>query len=305
MPTTSTSQPTSVGVIGTGRIGACMATNLHEAGFTVHVHDIRRQAAEHLVQSGCHWADTPSLLAAECDVSIASLPGPAQVESVALGPDGVLAGARPGHVYIDTTSSLPSLIQQVAREAAARGTRVIDAPLTGGTTGAAAGELTFIAGGDADALDAVQPILEVLGKRTFHMGPVGSGCAAKLVNNMLGQIQIYSFSEALALAATFGLDVGQVVELLGSAHTGSGILTTYLATKGLSGDFEPGFTLDLAFKDQTLISQLGRELGVPLYFNALVLQRIADARARGLGELDHTAALLPLEELLGIRIRLS
>jgi 3-hydroxyisobutyrate dehydrogenase-like beta-hydroxyacid dehydrogenase len=100
---------------------------------------------------------------------------------------------------------------------------------------------------------------------------------------MLGQIQIYSFAEALGLAAKFGLDVKQVVELLSQGQTGSGILTHFYANKGLKGDFEPGFTVDLAFKDQALISQLGRELGVPLYFNALVVQRIADMRARGLG----------------------
>jgi 3-hydroxyisobutyrate dehydrogenase-like beta-hydroxyacid dehydrogenase len=206
-------------------------------------------------------------------------------------------------VYVDTTSSLPSLVQRVAGVAAAREVRVVDAPLTGGTTGAASGELTFIAGGEPDALEAAAPVLDVLGKRTFHMGPVGSGCAAKLVNNMIGQVQVHSFAEALALATKFGLDVGQVVELLGSADTGSGILTKYLAAKGLRGDFEPGFTVDLAFKDQTLIAELGRELGVPLHFNALVLQRIAETRARGFGGLDHTAALLPLEELLGVRIR--
>jgi len=295
----------NVGLIGTGRIGAHMAANLLRAGHRVYVHDINKTAAADLIADGAVWANSPAEMAAETDVTIASLPGPLEVESVALGVHGVLAGARKGHVYIDTTSSYPSLIQRISSEAIKRGVDVIDAPLTGGTSGAEAGTLIFIAGGEAKVLERVQPILSLLGKKTVHMGSSGAGCAAKLVNNMLGQIQIYSFAEALGLAAKFGLDVKQVVELLSQGQTGSGILTHFYANKGLKGDFEPGFTVDLAFKDQALISQLGRELGVPLYFNALVVQRIADMRARGLGAKDHTAAILPLEELLHVKIRID
>jgi len=307
---TTTNQPAQagamrVGVIGTGRIGAHMAANLLKAGHQVHVNDINKAAAAPLIDAGATWADTPAQMAAATDFTIASLPGPVQVEEVALGPQGVLAGARAGHVYIDTTSSYPALVQRIAAQAASQGVDVIDAPLTGGTTGAESGKLMFIAGGQAAALARARPIFELLGRKTVHMGPSGAGCTAKLVNNMLGQIQIYSYAEALALAAKAGLDVTQMVELLSSGQTGSGILTHFYATKGLKGDFEPGFTVDLAFKDQTLISQLGRDNGVPLYFNALVLQRLADMRARGHGGKDHTAAILPLEELLKVKIRIE
>ncbi len=298
-------QKMDVGMIGTGRIGAHMAANLLKAGHRVHVNDINRAAADDLIAKGAVWANSPAEMAAKTDVTIASLPGPAEVESVALGEQGVLAGARKGHVYIDTTSSYPTLIQRISAEAAKAGVDVIDAPLTGGTLGAEAGTLIFIAGGEARALERAEPILSLLGRKTVHMGPSGSGCAAKLVNNMLGQIQIYSYAEALGLAAKFGLDVKQMVELLSGGQTGSGILTHFYVNKGLKGDFEPGFTVDLAFKDQTLISQLGRETGVPLYFNALVLQRLADMRARGHGAKDHTAAILPLEELLKVKIRIE
>ncbi len=297
--------PMNVGVIGIGRIGAHLAANLLKAGHKVQVHDINKAAAASLITDGAVWADTPAQMAATTDITMASLPGPVEVESVALGEQGVLRGARAGHIYIDTTSSYPTLIQRISAEAAKQGVDVIDAPLTGGTSGAQEGKLTFIAGGDAGAIERAKPVFDVLGRRTVHMGPSGSGCAAKLVNNMLGQIQIYSYAEALGLAAKFGLDIQQTVELLSGGHTGSGILTHFYVNKGLKGDFEPGFTVDLAFKDQTLISQLGRELGVPLYFNALVLQRIADTRARGLGAKDHTAAILPLEDLLKVKIRIE
>ncbi len=295
----------NIGVIGTGRIGSRMAANLLKAGHKVFVHDVRREATDALVKAGATWADTPARAAAASDMTIASLPGPAEVEQVALGRDGVLAGARKGHIYIDTTSSYPLLIRRIAAEGAKKGVQVIDAPLTGGTSGAEAGTLIFIAGGEKEALERAQPILSVLGRKVFHMGPSGSGNAAKLVNNMLGQIEVYAFAEALGLAAKFGLDLKQVVELLSTGQTGSGILTQFYMSKGLKGDFEPGFTVDLAFKDQTLIAQLGRDLGVPLYFNALVLQRIADTRAHGLGSKDHTAAIIPLEELLKVKIRVE
>lgn len=294
-----------VGVIGTGQIGSRMAARLLNAGHEVWVHDIRREAAAGLVKAGAKWADSPAEVAAATEMTIVSVPGPAQAEEVALGPNGVIGAAKKGHVYVDTTSSYPTLIQQIAAKGKEKGIYVVDAPLTGGQWGAESGTLIFITGGDKEALDKARPILDILAKKVFHMGPSGSGNATKLVNNMIGQIETHAFAEAFALAAKFGLDLKQVLEFLSTADVGSGILTKFYANKGLKGDFEPGFSVDLAYKDQTLISQLGRELGVPLYFNALVLQRLQENRARGNGRKDMTAALLPLEELLKIKIRVE
>jgi 2-hydroxymethylglutarate dehydrogenase len=294
-----------IGFIGTGQIGSRMAMRLLNAGYELFIHDIRKEATAKLLEAGAKWADTPAKAAESAEITITSLPGPVEVEDVALGPNGVIGAAKEGHVYLDTTSSYPSLIQRIAAKASEKNVYVVDAPLTGGVWGAETGTLIFIVGGDREAIDKVRPILDILAKKVYHMGPSGSGNAAKLVNNMIGQIETHAFAEAFALAAKFGLDLKQVLEFLSNADVGSGILTKYYANKGLKGDFEPGFSVDLAYKDQTLISKLGQDLGVPLYFNALVLQRLAENRAKGNGRKDITAALLPLEDLLKIRMRIE
>ncbi|MBI2907448.1 MAG: NAD(P)-dependent oxidoreductase [Chloroflexi bacterium] len=294
-----------IAVIGTGRIGSRMAMNLLKAGHEVYVHDVKKESAGLLLQNGAKWAEGPAKAAEATEVTIASLPGPVEAEEVALGANGVLAGAARGHIYIDTSTTYPGLVQRIAARAAEKGVDMLEAPLTRGVAGAETGTLCFMVGGDAEVLRKVQPVLEVLGDKILHLGPVGSGTVLKLINNMVCEIHVQAFAEAFALAAKFGLDLKQVYDLLSSTRVGNGVLTDMLANRAFKGNYEPSFTLDLAYKDQTLIAQLGRELGVPLYFNAMVLQRMQDARARGLGSKDCTAVLLPLEELLKVKIRVE
>lgn len=285
-------------------MGSRMAMRLINAGHELFVHDIVKETTDPHVKAGAKWAASPAEATEQAEMTFASLPGPIQVEEVALGPKGVISAAKPGHIYVDTTTSAPSLIQRIAVKAKEKGVHVIDASITGGMWGAEQGTLQFICGGEEQAIEKARPIIEIMGT-IHHMGPSGSGNATKLVNNLIGQAQMHILAEAFALAAKAGLDLKKVYEFLSRADVSSGILTKFYANKAFKGDFEPGFTIDLVYKDQNLISQFGKECGVPLYFNALVVQRVQENRARGNGSKDATGAILLFEDMLGVKIRVQ
>lgn len=294
-----------VGVIGTGNMGGPIAANLLKAGHEVFVHDIRKAATEALVKVGAKWCESPKEMAQACRLIMTSLPGAKEVEEVALSEKGIFAGAQRGDIFIDLSTNAPSAIRRIAQLGKEKGIIVLDAPLVGGTWGAQSGTLTIMVGGDEEALGKSRPVLEAVGRKIIHLGDVGSGNIAKLINNMLTQVHMHSIAEAMALGARAGLDLHKLYDILSEGTATSPILTKKYPEYGFKGNFEPGFSINLAYKDQELLTTLGRELGVPLYFANLVLQRLIDARARGLGEKDTTALLLPLEELLKVRIRLD
>lgn len=294
-----------VGVIGTGNMGNPIAANLLKAGHQVFVHDIKKEATENLLRAGAKWADSPKEVAKACRLVLTSLPGPKEVEDVALSDNGIFAGAQKGDVYMDMSTNIPSVIKRISELGKERGIFVLDAPLVGGTWGAQTGTLTINVGGDEDALEKVRPVLQAVGKKIVHLGDVGNGNVAKLINNMLTQVHMHSIAEAMALGAKAGIDLTKLYDILSEGTATSPILTKKYPEYGFKGNFEAGFSINLAYKDQVLLTALGRDLGVPLYFANLVIQRLIDAKARGLGEKDSTAVLLPLEELLNIKIRLD
>lgn len=294
-----------VGFIGTGNMGGPVASNLLKAGNELFVHDVREEAVQDLVKAGAKWCDSPKEVAKACRLVITSLPGPKEVEQVALSENGIFAGAKRGDIYVDMTTNAPGVIRRISELGKEKGITVLDAPLVGGVRGAKAGTLTIMIGGDKEAFDKVKPVLEGAANKILHMGAVGNGNVAKLINNMLTQIHMHSIAEAFVLGAKAGIDIRKLYDVISSGTASSPILTKKYPEKAFRGDFEPAFTVDLAYKDQELLTGLGREVGVPLYFSNLVLQRLIDAKARGLGSKDATAILLPLEELLGVKIRLD
>lgn len=297
----NTSDRIRVGFIGLGRMGKPMALNLLKAGFALTVHNRSRRAVDELAAAGAAPAASPSAVAAASEFVLTCLPGPADVLQAYLGPEGVLDGARPGSVLVEMSTVDPSTHRQIAAAAAERGVAYLDAPISGGTTGAQKGTLSIMAGGDAAVLERAQPVLRALGDRVHHLGPVGAGAVAKLVNNMLGAINLLGLYEGLVLGAKAGLDPQLLLE---AVNNGSGASRQFAAgaPNVLRRDFAPGFTLDLMHKDVNLAVELGSSLGVRLLAGTLAAQVLEEARAAGLGGESIYAGIKVLERLAGIEV---
>ncbi|MHB1133489.1 MAG: NAD(P)-dependent oxidoreductase [Chloroflexota bacterium] len=296
------SEKTQAGFIGLGLMGKPMARNLMRAGFALAVHNRSRGKVDELAAEGAAPAGSPAEVAARCEFVCTCLPGPADVRQVYLGPDGVLAGARAGSVLIEMSTIDPETHRELAAAAAARGAAYLDAPVSGGTTGAEKGTLTIMVGGEAEALERARPLLAAMGERIFHLGPVGAGAVAKLINNMLGAINLLGVYEGLVLGVKAGLDPRQLAEVVSS---GSGASRQFAAGAPniLKRDFAPGFTLDLMAKDVALARQLGESLGVRLEAGTLASQVLEETRQSGLGQESIYAGIKVLEGLAGVEVK--
>lgn len=292
-----------LGFIGTGNMGSGMAANVLKAGHELTVYDVRKEALAPLLKAGAKTADSPKAVAQESETVILSLPGPVEVEQVVLGADGILAGAKRGTMIIDMSTNSPTLVQKLAMLTREKGVDFVESPVSGGMHGAAAGTLTIMAGARKKDFDKALPILEAMGKNIVHVGDVGMGNAAKLIHNMIAQVIMQSVAEGFAAGAKLGMDLKKLHDVLATGMASNRILTQKFHENGFKGNFEPGFRVDLSYKDVNLASTMGKELGVPLYFGNLALQRLVELRAKGLGDKDVTACLLPFEEMLGVKIR--
>lgn len=294
-----------IGFIGLGRMGAPIAHRLQDAGHPLQVHDLHRAAAAGHLARGAAWADSPRALAAASDTVFTCLPGPAEVQSTVLGPDGVLAGLAPGGVLVDLSSSSPTLIRDIAQRLQARGCHALDAPVSGGVTGAVQGTLQVMVGGDAALYERIRPLLLAFGQRVSHMGDVGCGTVAKLVHNLI----YISTRGVLAEGFTLGVKAGVRPEALleavqGSAFGQSLLLSHDLPEKVFRGRFEPvRFAMALARKDVALATALAREVDVPMPLAALTEQLLVEAVARGWGDHDYGKTFLLQEERAGVQVR--
>lgn len=291
-----------VGFIGVGQMGCHMARNIKEAGYELVVYDANRAMAERLLADGATWAGSPAEVAAACRVVITSLPTPPIVEEVVLGPSGLKEGWQAGDIYIDMTTNAVSTVRRIAEEAAALGVDVLDAPVSGGTRGAEAGTLTIIVGGDAEVLQRARPVLEPMAGTIFHVGPIGCGNVAKLVNNMIGLICTSACAEGMVLGTAAGIDPQVLYDLMIVSTADSWTLRQYERTV-FKRDFAPGFRISLAHKDINLALGLGEEYGVPLPVAEVAKDDLAAAMAAGLGDNGVDAVILPLEEKVGVEVR--
>ncbi len=203
-----------VGFIGIGQMGVHMAGNIQAAGNELVVNDANKEAAAPLLATGAVWADTPKDVAEACRLVISCLPTPQIVEEVALGPDGLQAAWKAGDIYIDMSTNSPSTVRRIAAAAAEKGVRVLDAPVSGGTRGAELGTLTVMVGGEAATLEEARPILEPMANKIFHLGDVGCGNVAKLVNNMIGLTCNSICAEGFVLGVKGGIDPQALYDLL-------------------------------------------------------------------------------------------
>lgn len=292
----------SAGYIGLGLMGKPMARNLLKAGFPLTVHNRSQAAVQELVSEGATAADSPKALAQRVDAVFSCLPGPADVEKVYLGENGVLAGARPGSVLVDMSTIDPGTHQKIAARAAEKGVAYLDAPVSGGTTGAREGTLSIMVGGSAEALERVMPAFKAMGQRVYHIGPVGNGAVVKIINNMMSAINAVGVSEGLVLGTKFGIDPQVVYEVCSNSSAGSKTLTG-TAQSVLRRDFEPGFMIDLMHKDVGLAVDLGKTLKVRTLAAALTQQFLQEAQAAGLGRAGTAAQILPLERSAGVEVK--
>jgi len=292
-----------IGFIGLGTMGSGMAANLQKAGHQLVVHDLRRAAAEpHLVQ-GAVWADTPKAVAEQSEIVFTSLPGPPEVEAVALGPNGLLAGMSRGNAYFDLSTNSPTTVRAINAAFAEKDVYMLDSPVSGGPRGARSGRLALWVGGDEQIFNRHKPVLDAIGDQARYIGPIGAGSVAKLVHNCAG----YAIQCVLAEVFTMGVKAGvEPLALWEAVRQGAGgRRRTFdaLADHFLSNKYDPpDFALRLAHKDVTLATQLGREMKVPMHMANLALDELTEALNRGWENRDSRVAMLLQQERAGVKI---
>jgi len=290
-----------IGFVGLGTMGGGMARNLLAKGHALTVWNRSAERTAALVAAGATAAARPADLASRCDLVMVCVSDTPDVEQVAQGPEGILAGLFPGSLVIDHSSISPAVTRRLAEAASARGAGWLDAPVSGGSEGAARGTLSIMVGGDPGQLERAHPYLAAYGTTITHVGPSGAGQLAKIVNQILVVVTQQGVGEALLLTQAGGLDLGTTIDAVKGGAAGSWML----ANRGpqmARRDWRPGFTIDLQQKDLRLALEAADELGVPLPATALVFQLYRALQQRGLGSEGNHALVKALEELSGITL---
>jgi 3-hydroxyisobutyrate dehydrogenase-like beta-hydroxyacid dehydrogenase len=278
----------NVGWIGLGLIGKPMARRLVDAGFPVTLWNRTASKADDLVRSGARLAQTPREAAAAADVLFTCVSDPPALEAVLWGPDGALSGLRAGSVLIDSSTVSPGLARRAAAACAERGAEFLEAPITGGTWGAEKGELVFLVGGEAATFQHVQPVLNHLGKKLFHLGPHGAGQSIKLAMNLLYALEVQALAESLALVTGAGFPAEKLLEVLASSMGRAPVLDVK-APMMTSGDYAPSFPLRLMHKDLGLALDLSNQLGVPLPATAAARETYSAVKGASKEDVDYAA----------------
>ena len=280
-----------IGFVGLGRMGRPMASNLCRKGFRLTVYDVNPQAVTALEEMQARGAGSVAEATADAAIVVTMLPNSAIVRDVVCGAGGVLAHAKPGALIMDMSTVDPQTTDDLARLAAARGVGFVDAPVGRLASHADAGQSLFMVGGSDADFERVRPLLEAMGSTIYHCGPVGAGMRTKLVNNFLAVSYCQMNAEALSLAARFGLDLEKTLDVLYGTTAINGQLKINWPAKVLAGDTSPGFTIDLAHKDLTLIVEAANAAQVPMPMAAAAREAFSSARARGFGAQDFSAML--------------
>ncbi|MEU3516263.1 2-hydroxy-3-oxopropionate reductase [Streptomyces sp. NPDC006654] len=287
--------------IGLGIMGSPMSENLLKAGYDVTGFTLEQDKLDRLAAAGGTAAASIADAVRDADVVITMVPASPQVEAVAYGPDGILANARPGTLLIDMSSITPETSVALAKAAADKGLRVLDAPVSGGEAGAVEAVLSIMVGGEQADFDRAKPVFEALGRTVVLCGPHGSGQTVKAANQLIVAVNIQACAEAVVFLEKSGVDLAAALDVLGGGLAGS----TVLARKRdnfLNRDFEPGFRIDLHHKDMGIVTDAARRVGAALPVGAVVAQLVASLRAQGDGGLDHSALLRSVERLSGARV---
>jgi 3-hydroxyisobutyrate dehydrogenase len=291
----------NVGFIGVGNMGNPMAFNVLKAGFPMTVFDLSAKAMENLAQAGARRAASAGEVVERSSIVLTSLPASPDVEAAYLEPGGLVERAGPDTILVDLSSVLPSTPRKIEPCAKARGVHFLEAPVSGGVTGARAATLAIMVGGDAAALKRAEPVLRAIGPNIFHVGPVGAGNTVKAINNMMACVNSLAMMEGLALGVKAGLDPMTIYEVVKASSGGSKALER-IPRAIVPRNFEPGFKVALMNKDLETFNTIAKELHVPVSF-ANVAQRYEQAAlAAGLGEQDTTAVMTIIERLAAVQV---
>ena len=288
-----------IGFIGLGRMGKSMAANLQKKGFALQVNDLNQSAVQELVALGAQAAPVAEM-ARDCRIIITMLPSSVEVEQIALAADGIFAHAQPGTILMDMSTIDPLATDKLAQLAAAKGLSTVDAPVGRLAEHADRGESLFMVGASDADFARVQPLLNAMGTTTHHCGPVGTGGRTKLVNNYVAVSLTQVNAEALALSQRFGLDISKTLQVLLGTSATNGQLRMNFANKVLVGDTSPGFTIDLAHKDMSLVVGAAHAAKVPMPVAAAVHESYSLARASQHGSIDFSGMADVLCELAQI-----
>jgi 2-hydroxy-3-oxopropionate reductase len=291
-----------IGFIGLGIMGRPMARHLIEAGYALVVYDIVAPSVEEMKKAGASHAGSPKEVAARSQVIITMLPDSPDVEAVALGANGIIEGVQPGTLYADMSSIAPSTAVKVAKLLGEKGVRVVDAPVSGGETGAINATLSIMVGGDAATFEELKPIFECLGKTITLCGSYGAGQIVKACNQIQVALNILGMAEALVLGSKAGVDPAIIHKVLSGGYAQSRVADVR-GPKVITGDFKPGFKARFHFKDLNIIMKTGAEYGVSLPVTSVVYALFSSLMASGQGDLDHTAVITVLEKLSGVEAR--
>lgn len=286
--------PRKIGLIGLGLMGRPIGMNLLKAGHQLTVWNRTPERAQGLRKAGAILAKTPREVAVASEFLLTIVSDPPALESVLWGHegqnDGALAGLRAGSIYVDSSTISPSLVRRIAAACKERGVRFLDAPVTGGDWGAREGNLVFMIGGDADTLRDAEPVLGVLGKKWFHLGPNGAGQTVKLAMNAILALEVGAMAEAIALVTKAGLKGEQLVEVMQASMARSGVLDVKSPLM-LKGDYKPSFPLRLMHKDLGLALDLGNQLGVALPTTAAAREIYNYVKGESKEDLDYSAVM--------------
>jgi 3-hydroxyisobutyrate dehydrogenase len=295
----------TVGFIGLGNMGSGMAGNIQKAGYPMVVYDIREEVTKPFLERGARLASSPAEAARLSDVVFTSLPGPKEVEEVALGREGILEGIKRGGIYVDLSTSRPTLIRQIEPRFRQKGAHVLDAPVSGGKSGAATRNLAVMVGGERQVFQRIKPILDAFGDKVFYAGSIGAGSVSKLVHNMIGHGVRQAIAEGLTLGVKAGVEPEALWECVRRGALGRmSSLHENLPRTVFRGEFEPAsFALSLSTKDIMLATELGREYNVPMPVANLALQLAIQSMNRGWADQDSSITFLLQEEASGVQVR--
>ena len=293
-----------LGFIGLGNMGGFMALNLLKAGHALTVHDLHEEAAARHLELGAAWAGSPQAVAAASEIVFTSLPGPAEVERVLLAETGILAGATQGTLYVDLSTSSPTLARRLHAACAERGVDMLDAPVSGGTIGAETGKLAVMVGGDRDVYERARPVLSDFADKPSYIGASGAGCIAKLVHNLIAISAQTIVAEGFSLGIKAGVEPEALLRAVAEGAFGRAGTLRHVSDRVYPRAFDDvHFALALARKDVGLATELAREYDVPLALGGLVEQNLLAALNRGWGKRDASALFLLQEERAGVELR--
>lgn len=295
-----------IGFIGLGTMGVGMALNIRKAGYELIVHDLRKESAKPLLEVGATWAETVAELGKAADVVFTSLPGPKEMKSLGTGAGELIESLRPGSVWFDLTTNSPTVVQEVHQALLGKGVHLLDAPVSGGPTGARSGKLALYIGGDRALYDKHKPLLDAIGDRVMYVGPIGAGSTAKIVHNLISLVSRMAIAEGMSLGVKAGLDPIELWNAVRQGAIGRSRTLDLVADQYLRASYDPpSFALRLAYKDFNLALDLAKHYNVPMKQAEAAYQDYTEALERGWSELDSRVPMQLQNERAGVKIQVT